>query len=458
MASHWENYFSRKAEDSHVLMAWCGIFIFPAFGILDYLLVPHWVEFLAVRMLGSLLLILGILIHRKHRYQSQFLAHFSTQVVCTCLIWMISQQSTSQLFFMYALNSSTAYIASALFLLWDYKHSIILAITSLMSFLLFQFLYSPLTTVYILSSGTLLLFTIIIMTQLYVHYRYRSVRKDFQMQEYLNVLNQELIAKNTQIAIQNKEIRQQKEHLMQLNHTKDKLLMIVSHDFRGPLHSLKGAVQLLNSPNHLTREEVSNLVHGLRTQLDHTEIFVENLLQWVKDQINGSSVKLMPLPIKELVCEVVDLLEPVAWQKKLTVRNETSERHTGMADPDMFRLVMRNLLTNAIKFSFPGGEVIVRSELQNGEVILSIQDFGTGISLEDRDLLLSVGPGFTRMGTGQEKGTGFGLQLCKEFISKNGGRLWIDTRMKKGSTFYFSLRSTESQFESNPSLEVTTFK
>lgn len=458
MASNWENYFSRKAEDSHLLMVVCGVFIFPAFGILDYLLVPNWVEFVAVRILGSSLLVVGITIYRKHRHGSLFLAHFSTQVVFTCLMWMISQQTTPLLFFLYAINSCTAFIASALFLLWDYKHSLILATVSLITYLLFQFLYSPLTHVYILSSGSFLLFTIIIMSQLYVNYRYRSVRKDFQMQEYLNILNQELTAKNTHIAVQNKEIKKQKEHLQQLNHTKDKLLMIVSHDFRSPLHSLNGAVQLLNKPDRLTREEISHLVQGLRTQLNHTEVFVENLLRWVKDQINGSTINLVPLPIKELVREVVDLLEPVGWAKQLTLRNETSELHTGLADPDIFRLIMRNLLNNAIKFSFPGGEVIIRSALQGGEVILSIQDFGTGISKEDQELLLATGPAFTRIGTSQEKGTGFGLQLCKEFISKNGGRFWIDTLEGKGSTFYFSLRSAESAFESQPLLEATSAK
>lgn len=438
----WELYFSRKAENSHRLMIWCGVIIFPLFGLLDFLWVSEWKLFLYARLVGAVLLALLLFAHRRFRLSSTAIALLSTHCVCIILMWMMSQLKTTQLFFIYTLNTSTAFIASALFLLWDFRNSIILLLTSIFAFLLFQKLYSPLSVSEIVSYGSLPLLTVAIMSQLYVYFRYQMTRRDYETQEYLNVINQELKDKNVQINRQNNEIQLQKENLEQLNSMKDKLLVIVSHDFRSPLHSLKGVLNLLEDTSMLSPSEISAIAKSLRLQLDHTYNFLENLLLWTKNQMNGASMLLANLPIKSLVDENIGLLEPMAKDKNLKLYNLTDDNHLALADIEMVRLVVRNLIVNAIKYSFAGGEIYIRSERKADEIILSIQDSGLGILQEDQDKLFDNRLPISKIGTGKEKGTGFGLMLCRDFVSKNGGRFWLVSKPGEGSTFYFSLKAS----------------
>jgi signal transduction histidine kinase len=267
-------------------------------------------------------------------------------------------------------------------------------------------------------------------------------RRDYETQAYLNMVNQELRDKNFQINIQNNEIQSQKENLEQLNSMKDKLLVIVSHDFRSPLQSLKGVLNLLGETSDLTLAEINSIAKALRTQVDYTYNFLENLLLWTKNQMEGANLFFSDLPVKTLVVETVGLLQPTAIEKKLTFCNLVDESHLVVADIETVRLVVRNLISNAIKYSHAGGKITIRSERKADDIIFSVHDNGIGMLPEDQEKIFEKGLRVSKLGTGQEKGTGFGLMLCRDFVAKNGGQFWFSSKPGEGSTFYFSLKAS----------------
>lgn len=424
-------------------MVWCGVVIFPAFGVLDYLLVPDWKLFVIARLIISFCLVLILVFNKISYVKGLLMAHLSTQLVFQTLMWMLSQLPTTELFFIYSLNACTAFIASAVFLLWKIKHSVFLFLSSLASFTLFYILFSPLTPLQIISNGALLMFSIMLVVQIYVYYRYKLTCKDYHGEQFLKEVNQELRFKNFKIEQQNVEIQKQKENLEELNALKDKLIFIVSHDFRSPLQSLKGVLSLMENSANLSPAEFSQLASGIRHQVDSTYTFLENLLMWAKSQMNGVQTRFMPLNLRELNDENMGLLSSYALQKKISIRNEVNPNHFGIGDMDMVRLVLRNLLTNAIKFSDVGGLIIIRSELKGEEVIVSVKDYGMGMSPDELESLFVTTKTISKMGTLMEKGTGMGLMLCKEFVEKNNGFLGVSSEAGNGSCFSFSLKKHE---------------
>lgn len=233
------------------------------------------------------------------------------------------------------------------------------------------------------------------------------------------------------------EMQKRSEELEQLNEVKDKFFSIISHDLRSPINALAGIMDLLDK-GAISAEELPVAIKELKTRFNHTRSLMNNLLDWTVLQMDKMHLQAGNVQLKKIVDENIDLLGSIQ-NKHVNMINRVPETAIGYADSNTINLVIRNLITNAIKFTNDGGEIIVTAEEKGNEVLVSVSDNGIGMTDDiQKKLFDKVNPYSTR-GTANEKGTGLGLILCKEFVEKNGGRIWVESNVDKGSTFWFTL-------------------
>jgi signal transduction histidine kinase len=240
-----------------------------------------------------------------------------------------------------------------------------------------------------------------------------------------------------EVRLRTTEIQQQNQQLEEVNNIKDKLFSVVSHDIKGPLSSLHLTLSLAKS-GAISESEFRQIAMELDTRLAQTTEFIDNLLQWAKLQMHGESFEPGCVDMVHVVAETVRLLEPECRQKNVTLVNNLSGSLEAYADINMVRSVIRNLLTNATKFTRNDGAITISAYRLNGKIVVSVADSGVGISKMSLDKIFTLATVSTD-GTQREKGTGLGLLLCKEFVEKNGGKIWFETEEGEGTTFYFSL-------------------
>lgn len=256
-----------------------------------------------------------------------------------------------------------------------------------------------------------------------VFYMYRSKRKS----------NLVLQAANEKIIQQNKE-------LQELNATKDKFFSIISHDLKGPLNSLTSFSGLLiNYFDSLSKEEIQTLAKDLDKSLKNLFALLENLLEWSRSQTGAIEFKPEAFNLSELMQENIDLLTAQAGTKEITLHYPNAQPVTVMAHKNSVTTVIRNLISNAIKFTPKGGTITLSATKNNEEALISIADTGVGMSKEVIDKIFRIDAKHSTKGTADEKGTGLGLVLCKDFVEKNKGSIGVQSEEGKGSTFYFTL-------------------
>jgi signal transduction histidine kinase len=247
-------------------------------------------------------------------------------------------------------------------------------------------------------------------------------------------INQLLVKHQNEMEIRGKE-------LMELNHLKDKFFSIISHDLRSPVNALSGVLDLMEQ-GAITPEEQRSLIKSLQGQFEQTRNLLDNLLDWALVQMDKIVVKLESLELHKVVAGNIKLLR-VAQEKRIDLKNNVNENLKVLSDPNMVNLVLRNLMLNAIKFTNNGGEVVVSAEQEGEWVVVSVKDNGVGISPENLDQIFDKSTHYSTRGTANEKGTGLGLKLCKEFVEKNGGKIWVESEVGKGSTFKFTLKKAD---------------
>lgn len=233
------------------------------------------------------------------------------------------------------------------------------------------------------------------------------------------------------------QLTSKSQELEDLNELKDKLLSIVSHDFRSPLNSLRGTLSLFLK-GVISNEELNMLTEDLVEKLDNTYNLLENLLNWAKSQMQGMKVYAKNVDLKTISEDCVGLLSPIAEKKLVKITNGIKIPTTAFADNEMVKLITRNLIYNAIKFTTAGNEIILDTKLDTNFVTISVKDNGAGISNENQEKLFKNAT-FTTRGTSNESGMGLGLLLCKDFVDKNGGKIWFESELEKGTTFFFTL-------------------
>lgn len=273
---------------------------------------------------------------------------------------------------------------------------------------------------------------------------YASVRRQKQA-------NRALMLKNEQIEHQAKEIsainaslervgqeqERQKLRLEEINKVKDKLFSIISHDLRSPLNSIQGLLDLLKQGN-LNDREFNYMAAALMSRVENTTMLLDNLLNWSRSQMEGFTAQPDRIDLGHITQAVCLLLDYNARAKEIQLENRIPAGMEALGDKIMIDLVIRNLLSNAIKFTQQGGYVQIWANREQGEINIAVKDDGAGIS--DADLARVMGEDYYfTLGTANERGSGLGLRLCKEFLQKNNGRLWVEQNSDRGSTFWFSV-------------------
>ncbi|MBL7859080.1 MAG: sensor histidine kinase [Cyclobacteriaceae bacterium] len=235
-----------------------------------------------------------------------------------------------------------------------------------------------------------------------------------------------------------REVKLRTAKLEEANRIKDKLFSVVSHDIKSPLASLKLSLMLAKAGN-VNPEEFKHIISGIETHMDQTNEFIQNLLQWAKLQLQGVVCEPQRLHVKALVDEAVNLLEPDFQTKGISiVQDAVPVDAYAWADLNMIRSVIRNLVNNAIKFTPTGGTITITVKKNDPEIVVAVADTGVGIPAAHLDRIFTL-ESITTLGTRQEAGTGLGLILCREFVEKNKGRIWLETENGLGTIFYFTL-------------------
>ncbi|MGD9991760.1 MAG: CHASE domain-containing protein [Salinivirgaceae bacterium] len=222
---------------------------------------------------------------------------------------------------------------------------------------------------------------------------------------------------------------------------KDRFISILSHDLRSPFSALLGFTQLLQQNfKTYTQEQIESQLKMINDSAERIFSLLDNILMWNRSQAGKMVPKPKVLSCSALVSGVIENLKLIALSKNIELIQNTPQQLKVVADMEMTNTILRNLISNAIKFSHPEGRVSIKSEAQGDMVLFTVSDTGVGIAPEIRERLFNSDDIYTTPGTSNEKGTGFGLLLCKEFVEQNGGKIWVESETGKGSSFKFTLK------------------
>ena len=242
---------------------------------------------------------------------------------------------------------------------------------------------------------------------------------------------------NRKLSNISRALSQANSDLKEINVVKDKLFSVVAHDLRSPMVALMSLLKLVNT-NKLDAEKQARLFKDVSIRVSNTFSLLDNLLRWAKSQMQGMILSPTIFDVQEQSLSVTDTLQSVAAAKKITLENRI-EKHQVFADLDMFIVVVRNLTSNAIKYTSLNGTITLESELKDNMLTVSVKDTGTGMTQEVQDRLFKLSETKSQSGTNNETGTGLGLVLCADFVKANGGQIWFSSKQNEGSTFFFSL-------------------
>lgn len=237
-----------------------------------------------------------------------------------------------------------------------------------------------------------------------------------------------------------KKVEERTYELEELNRTKDKFFSIIAHDLKNPFNSLLGFSELLlDSFSDFPPEKIEEYIKIIFETAHSSYALLENLLEWSRSQTGGIQITPQKIDISVLVEKNFDLLEIHAHKKGIKLINDVDPATTCYADYNMINTVMRNLISNAIKYTSGGGKVSIDCEQAGNNIKILVADTGIGIKNIVLDKLFRIDQNVSTKGTDSESGTGLGLILCKEFIEKNGGEIGVNSQVGEGSTFYFTL-------------------
>lgn len=245
---------------------------------------------------------------------------------------------------------------------------------------------------------------------------------------------------NQQLQFSNQKLQDSEKNLIEINSTKDKFFSIISHDLRNPFAAIVSFSRILKRDiENLTVEELHELALELDKSVLKINNLLENLLQWSRTQTGKIKYQPEYIAIHEIVKENLNLFKNNAREKRITLIDRVDDNTPVWADPNMTDTVIRNLLSNALKYTNEGGRIVINSEFRDHKVFISVEDNGVGMSEVNKNKIFRVDTLHSTYGTMDEKGSGLGLLLCKEFVEKQGGEITFESELNKGSTFTFSL-------------------
>lgn len=392
---------------------------------------------LLISLAPCLVSVLVLTFNAMKRYNLALLSYFILYPFCTCLIYLDGMNLGMGLYFI-------MYGILAVFFLQEISHMVFFVAFSMISYFMLEVVLKNYTFQLETANPRFFYFNqlvaiFLIFYGLYLIKRENSGYQTFILQKNseLNEVNLEIEQKNEIISDKASQLEQQTVQLTDLNSFQTKLFSIISHDLRAPVYALRDLFKNA-AEKKISVEELEELIPDVATDLGFTAGLMENLLQWSKSQMQTSSVNPQALDAAVLTKDVMQLLRLQADTKGVYLENQIERPVQVYADKDMINLVLRNLLSNAIKFTPEGGRVIIGCNEPDSFAEIFVKDTGMGMNAE---ALRKINENnfFTTKGTANESGTGLGLILCKEFLTKNGGRMFVESESGKGSTFSFTL-------------------
>ncbi|MDP1726503.1 MAG: sensor histidine kinase [Bacteroidota bacterium] len=274
----------------------------------------------------------------------------------------------------------------------------------------------------------------------------RKFSNAFQEVEDLSVQLRE-INKNQSRDLETRtaQLNIQAEELQKSNLIKDKVFSIIAHDLRAPIKSLSSVLGWV-ADDDITFEDLKRALNGIRKNVDTLNLTLENLLLWSRSQLQGIKSNPEILDLRSTINDIFELYRIQAREKGILLKSNVLDRTLVFIDKNHLNLLLRNLISNSIKFTNAGGhgEVGISAHYKDNEMVeICVSDNGIGMKPEDADKAFSAIDHHTTYGTSNEKGTGLGLMLCKEYVEENSGRIWLTTEYEKGTKVCFTLPSTE---------------
>ncbi len=267
-----------------------------------------------------------------------------------------------------------------------------------------------------------------------------------------NKLEAELTEKNIEIEKQKAELEKQRMELEALNATKDKFFAIIAHDLKNPFSTVLGISELLAREfENFEPDSLKNFISQIYKYSNNTYNLLENLLQWSMVQTGRMPLNPRIVNLGSIVNENIDLLAGNATQKDIKLHMNLCTECFAYVDENQITTVVRNLLSNAIKFTPTQGSIEIGISSYGSFWTISVKDNGIGIAKNDIDRLFKLDSNPTTIGTSKEKGTGLGLILCKEFVERNGGRIWVESIEGKGTSFSFTVPKSDVDRTEHPS-------
>ena len=390
-----------------------------------------------IAILPSCISIVVLVLNYLKRYHAALLCYFIFYPVFTCFIYISGLNLGIELSFV-------LYGILAVFFLQDLGYMLFVISFSMVSYFMLSVTWKDYRyqletynyTCYLINHAVSIV---------YIFYGLYLIKQESTGYQFkMLVKNRELYKKNLEIEDQKKEIfekakllEQQAFALNEHNKVKDKLFSIISHDLKSPMYALQNVFSNAQKFD-LPAEEIKEMLPDVVNDLNYTTALMENLLQWAKWQMQSNSIYPETIDVNRLVNEAVQVLHLQAETKKIKIKTKADLLVSAWADRNMISLVLRNLLSNAVKFTPERGCIEIGVNESSSCVEIYVQDSGTGINKEEIAKIYSEGF-YTTNGTNDERGTGLGLMLCKEFLEKNDGHLIIESEPGSGSTFSFTL-------------------
>ncbi len=251
---------------------------------------------------------------------------------------------------------------------------------------------------------------------------------------------------NTQLRQEKEKLEKNELFLKEANRTKDKLFSIIGHDLRSPIGAFKGLLTLFKD-KEIDEDEFISFIPKLEADLGGISFMLNNLLSWGRSQMNGDTTTPEVVEAKNLVTENINLLSEVARNKAIAMVNEVPSDACIWADGNQIDIVFRNLMSNALKFTDDHGVITIGGEEMEAAWRFYVKDTGIGMDTEAQEKIFIKNSTHTTYGTHNEKGTGLGLNLCKEMVQKNKGTIWVESALQKGSCFYFEIPKAKQVFK-----------
>lgn len=261
------------------------------------------------------------------------------------------------------------------------------------------------------------------------------ITKPFNMPELSTKISTHLELKRSKDLI-----KEQNKQLQELNNSKDKFFSLLAHDLRNPFNAVLGFTEiLLHNFDQIKPERILHIIKQIHKSAENGSNLLSNLLEWSRCQTGHISCFPSSLDLGIMVNDAIDFFGIMMTNKRISVQIDKQTDKKVWADENMVNSILRNLLNNAIKFSYLDSKIIISMEVCENFVELSVTDFGLGISEENQQKLFNLNTDYTTVGTGNEKGTGLGLIICKEFADVNKGYIRVASKLGKGACFTVGL-------------------